>query len=590
MNKKKQTASQKEALPVLSPQRTERIVQLTMKQIETEKKPTTRRPVRIVAVAIAAAVLLCGSAAAAQYFGNFDFATLFGDSASTLEEAVTTYEPTDAQEAYTPLSSDNYVTIQDYNVLLLGNVEVTDTLIYASFEISRTSEEIVPYDYDALPIVISGYDTKMFYRDRCGDPRIVVYALLSQPLEENSTLTFTVGDETLLENVSVNYTAENQVEFSATDPDLPYVLDSASTTSTTLTATGHFTAQENDYEDALDASGTVSFGESEIYWPLMDAFLDTFDPADGNEHEDLEGYLVRREVGDDGTFTLEWAFSKQIITGATLSFGGSTYVIPEAEAETEPEIEPYTPNYVTTVDTKDFRFTLESMVSTSNAIYAIVDMTALTDYGTQHLDMGNNKMLLSASNMTHQANGSTGSFFLSTDGETTRYLVHSLAEGLDVNQEGDLIHFTALVPGSEDAMPRHYTLFDVSLTNPITTTITAQKVSDGTGSTDYTTVVISPLSLYLEGSPKTAEGKWSGLDTPTVVLTFQDGTSQTIMDSTWGVPATIDFSQYGVISASISSYKGTSYHVYLFSHAVQLEDLDTITIDGAVYEVNYEAE
>jgi hypothetical protein len=204
--------------------------------------------------------------------------------------------------------------------------------------------------------------------------------------------------------------------------------------------------------------------------------------------------------------------------------------------------------------------------------------------------MGNNKMLLSASNMTHQANGSTGSFFLSTDGETTRYLVHSLAEGLDVNQEGDLIHFTALVPGSEDTMPRHYTLFDVSLTNPITTTITAQKVSDGTGSTDYTTVVISPLSLYLEGSPKTAEGKWSGLDTPTVVLTFQDGTSQTIMDSTWGVPATIDFSQYGVISASISSYKGTSYHVYLFSHAVQLEDLDTITIDGAVYEVNYEAE
>jgi hypothetical protein len=271
-----------------------------------------------------------------------------------------------------------------------------------------------------------------------------------------------------------------------------------------------------------------------------------------------------------------------------VSFGGGTYVIPEADTETEPEIEPYTPDYGTTADTTDFRFTLESMVSTSNAIYAIVDMTALTDYGTQHMDQGNNQLLLSASNMTHQANGSSGCFFLSTDGETTRYLVHSLADGLEVNQEGDVISFTVMMTGSSDTALRIYNLFDVSITNPITTAVTAEKVSDGTGSIDYTTVVISPLTLYLEGSPKTAlaEGEWPDLDDPTIVLTFQDGTSQTIMDSTWGVPATVDFSQYGVISNDCSSDGETNYHTYLFSHAVTLEDLDTITIDGAVYQVN----
>jgi hypothetical protein len=104
--------------------------------------------------------------------------------------------------------------------------------------------------------------------------------------------------------------------------------------------------------------------------------------------------------------------------------------------------------------------------------------------------------------------------------------------------------------------------------------------------------VISPLTLYLEGSPKTAlaEGEWPDLDDPTVVLTFQDGTSQTIMDSTWGVPATVDFSQYGVIAASSSSDGETNYHTYLFSHAVSLENLDTITIDGTVYQVNYKGE
>jgi hypothetical protein len=58
------------------------------------------------------------------------------------------------------------------------------------------------------------------------------------------------------------------------------------------------------------------------------------------------------------------------------------------------------------------------------------------------------------------------------------------------------------------------------------------------------------------------------------------------MDSTWGVPATVDFSQYGVISNDCSSDGETNYHTYLFSHAVTLEDLDTITIDGAVYQVN----
>ena len=78
---------------------------------------------------------------------------------------------------------------------------------------------------------------------------------------------------------------------------------------------------------------------------------------------------------------------------------------------------------------------------------------------------------------------------------------------------------------------------------------------------------------------------------PEVILTFQDGTSYTILDETWR-RGDADFGEYGVATSSSSGQGsdsiGTICKTYLFSQIVSLEELDTITIDGAVYQVHYE--
>ena len=64
-------------VPALSPRRQERIQQMTMKKITSQRTQHHRHPLRTAMIAGAAAVLLCGSAFAAYEWDLFDFRSLF---------------------------------------------------------------------------------------------------------------------------------------------------------------------------------------------------------------------------------------------------------------------------------------------------------------------------------------------------------------------------------------------------------------------------------------------------------------------------------------------------------------------------------
>lgn len=592
-------------LPVsdLLPQRQERIHQMTMKKInEAQKAPVRRgrRPVTIFVAVISTLVLLCGSAFAA--YELFDLSNLFGEKAEDFEEAVVTYAPTSEEviTAHTGRTEENFTTVQDYNFLLRGNVEVTDTLLFTSFQVSKVSEDIPNFTTTDLTIEIEGYETKSLVRWSGSTECIVLYATLEEPLNEDATLNFVVTDgktnKTILEDTEVVFLEANVAIFSEPDPDADYVLDTVAMTSTTITVTGHFQKEFENYAAALDASG--SYRE---HWPLHDAFIEAYDPMDGGEHEDLEGYLLTREVNEDGTFTLEWTFQKSILNSGTISFGGVEYTVPDAPTETV-EIQEYTPNYGTSAETQDYRFTLESMVATSNVIYAIVDMEPITEYGASHMDLGIQELTIACTNQTCQgAGGTADSIPIETGSSMSRYLVYSLDSGTDVHHVGDTIHFQILdiIEGGDTAY-HSYSLFDVKLENLVTATATAEKVSEGSDNlVDYHTVNITPFSLYLEGSYQDitdADGRAAAdlaFEPPEILLTMKSGESHELVNEDWSPAADLSpMNEFSIVTRNASGEhtetRGNITQSFLFSQAIALEELDTITINGTTYQIHYE--
>jgi hypothetical protein len=588
-------------VPSLSPQRQERILNMTKQKIHTEKQPyRMKRPFRIITVAAAAALLLCGSVFAAYEFQLFDFSHLFGQEASLIEDAVFTYSPETAASitAFSGLTDENHASAQDYNFTLLGDAQVSDSLIYAVFDISKVDETVPDFTASGLTLEIEGYDTKSFTRGVGGIERIVVYAQPEAPLSAETTLNFVLGSDVVLADVPITLSDANTAVFTENDPDADYVLDTAAFTNTTLTVTGHFQKSFADYDAALDASGTLTFGG--IPWPLKDAMLDTYDPNDGTVHEDLEGYLTLREVSEDGSFTLEWTFIKGIPDYGTITLDGVSYTVPERESDNT-TISDHTPNYATSAKTQDYQFSLESMVASGNAIYAVIDMEPLTDYGANHMNLGYQELSIVCSDMSNQSGGSVGSSLIESGDEVSRYLVYSTADSTDAFQSGDVISFSIQgIKEDGDTAEHGYSLFDVMLETVLPDTAEATLV--GTPNDDlvsYDSVVVTPLSLYLEGTyaGTTDENGLAAADRagaePEIILSFRDGSSYTIMDSDWSPdPDHIDFGSYGIVNASVhgqgSEDSGTIYRTYLFSQVVSLEDLDTITIDGTVYQVDYE--
>ena len=182
--------------------------------------------------------------------------------------------------------------------------------------------------------------------------------------------------------------------------------------------------------------------------------------------------------------------------------------------------------------------------------------------------------------------------------DMSRYLVYSIDDSGE-QQEGDLISFSILnLIENGDTAEHSYGLFNVTLERINRATATAERISGtSNGLVDYTTVTITPMSLSLEGQYDGAadENGIAAVDrafeNPEVTLTFQNGDSYTILDEDWR-PHSTDFGEYGVVTGSGrgdgTETSGTVYKTYLFSQLVSLEELDTITIDGVVYQVHCE--
>ena len=80
-------------LPALERGEQERILNKTMKKLETTKKRPAR-PVRTALLAAAIAALLCGTAFAAYTNGWFGFDRLFGEKIALIEGHIASYDET----------------------------------------------------------------------------------------------------------------------------------------------------------------------------------------------------------------------------------------------------------------------------------------------------------------------------------------------------------------------------------------------------------------------------------------------------------------------------------------------------------------
>lgn len=580
-------------VPPVSPRRQERIQQMTMKKIKSQQSAQRRHPVKLAVIAGAAAVLLCGSAFAAYEWNLFDFHSLFGSNASVLEDHITTFQP----QEQTPASAQGGFTdavrgtVDDYHVTLVRAPEVSDTLIAATFDVSKTDATAPDFTESGLKLETKGYESHSYALWDGENARITVYA---QTDSAPDTLTFCLSDsETtaiVLEDVAVEQLTARTADFTDMDTgDANYVLDSATATDTSLRVTGH--CQNGASADALYASGTFYTGDPETGYPapLYDKTMEQFDFS--AQQEDVEGYLITRDIGDDGSFTLEWMFTKRYAGATTLEFGGLTYSLPQPEGTAAEELPEITASESTVTDTQDYRFSLESMTAVSNGIYAIVDVEPLTEYGKGNLASADYDLL--CSDATHLSSGTVGSQIIESGNELVRILAWSVEAESSV-QSGDLISFEVTVMEDGDTASHNYSLFNAPLDSVLTDSVFL------TGDGNYDTAVLTPLTLHLEktvdlGLSKNAndierlkkEEEMGVMDRPEITLTMTDGSSYILLDDNW-YPDTVDLGQYGTLALNTEGQDQDdgsvlTSHTLLFTQPVDLGEIASVTIDGAVY-------
>lgn len=574
---------------VLDSRRQERILNMTKKKIKAQRGKKSRHPLRLAAIMGAAVLLLCGTAFAA--YELFGFTDIFGQEAAILDQAAVTFQPdTTPIPAQTGINATNFSSVEDYNFLLRGDVTVSDDLVMADFQVSKANPEAPDFSDSGLSIEIMDLDSQSFHLWLGDVERVSVYAQLEEPLAQDTLLTFLVTDgnreQVILADTAPHWVDASTVLFADHDPDLDYVVDSLGMTTSTITLEGHFQQEFDDFDAALDASGSFRLGN--IPWPLYDITLEDY--ALEQAQEDLEGYLTRREVTEEGDFLIQWTMTKDFPGYGTLVFGGAEYEIPEPEQQEV--VSDYNPVYASTAQTQDYQFTLESVAATNNTICAIIRMEPLTDYGRAHMNLGRNELSIIVSDMTHNAGGTLGCELVESGEDTSRYLVYSLSEGETVHQKGDTLHFELLdILEDGDNAEHSYSLFDAVLTDVVTDSAEAVLLSEGeAGLVTYDSITLTPMSLYMTGQVD-LNGKTDGRDpmdaameTPEITFTFRDGTSTLMTDADWHMDDTSG--TYGVAAIHTSGTNGgTVSHSFLFSETVDLENLDTITIGDTVYQV-----
>ena len=530
----------------LAPERISGITERTLELVHAQTKTRApRRTLRGIFAAAAAAAVLCTSAFAAQRLGLIDFTAIFGAKSAELAEHTKTYEAypaakEDAAPAPAAKAGDYHITpVSAY---------AAKTLLYVTVDCSRTKDSVPAFQESGLRLGLSGFDTAQMLSLDAADPRYVLCAPLDGPMEagEEVTVYLTDGEtQTELLHVPVEEAeAGAETEFSSG------TLTRAVFTQISLYVEGNCGAGNEPAKN-----GTLDFSGFSI---------ELYDSVQTRPKWDLQGYLVRCETEADGTFRLEWAFTKQTpFSFRTLHYDGQDYELPELTPG-ETVAEETVPRFGTTAQTQDYTFTLESVTADENAACAIVRVEPRTEYGAAHMGQNMPQWTAAFSNRT-AGTGSFGSKLLQSGPEADRYLLWCTGNGTPF-AEGDVLDaqiLDILEPG--DTSTHSYDLFCETL----------GPVLQGSACAEGRTyrAVLTPLTFRLED---TRGGSVDGRSFPEVSISFRDGTVQTLHRNE-------DFGTPGLARLHMSGTEEKLIWEGLFTAAIDPAEVTGVTMDGVFY-------
>lgn len=559
-------------VPPLSPQRQERILNLTMKKIQSQQQPR-RRKWALPVLAAAVVLLLAGTVLAASTLGLFDLSRLFGDRAALLEPGITQYDPAPETvlEAQSPLEAAK-ITAEDYHFRLLDGVTLGGDLLYARMDVSRVSDAVPDFPASGDGLRLGDYDAAWFTESsNDGTRRIVAYALADGSVPETVDLTLSQEGESLLLFDDAAVTREETVNVSF-DETGACVLQGASLSSVGLTVWGSCTGTLS-AEAVLTSAGGYPL-------QLHDTPASSLTSSQDEATEDGAGYLAERQVNDDGSFQLTWLFTKPFAPVCdSLTFSGVVYDLPAQTTQQPAAPDPYVPVLGTSADTQDYRFTLETVSATPDSICAIVAMEPLTDYGRTHMD-ATPELVVSC--QTKRLSGSSNAILVESAEAKNRYLVCFVGSGAEAMEAGDLLTFELLsIYEDGDTAERGYHLFDIAL-EQVTGAVTLTPETES----PFSQVRLTPMTLSLTAPipGDGAEALDQSLDVPEVVLTYKDGGTETILD---GTLTRTPFGQPGILSSEIQgTANGLSRQIYLLSLPVDPTAVDYVTIDGVIFHIS----
>ena len=260
--------------------------------------------------------------------------------------------------------------------------------------------------------------------------------------------------------------------------------------------------------------------------------------------------------------------------------------------------------------TEDFTYTLESMLVSEDSLWAVVRADALTDAAAQAISQGQDALALEQA-MLEQAetdengnaytsdetsddlpdfrllamnnsgeghdrelkNGGIGMTLLQAEGSTGYYLLTNSGGQFAV---GDRILFQELVHNVD--------LFEVPVTELMEGEVTIALDEDVYREKGYVLeqLTITPLSLAIDGHyTVSSDQSW-----PEVSITLKDGTSFDLASIQNGYADT-DYGAYGSLTSAGTSGGSADdpfiRDTWMFSKALDLSQIDHITVDGRDY-------
>ena len=256
--------------------------------------------------------------------------------------------------------------------------------------------------------------------------------------------------------------------------------------------------------------------------------------------------------------------------------GYSRYENPDAPAE-------YVPKLASAAETKDYRFSLQTLAVSESVVYAVIDVEALSDFGMKHLDVCPEFAL---SNRSSPGTSILLDARLMESGEGVRRYLMGTLRRVGQNAVGDLITIELLELLEEGDMAGHpYLLFDVQVEQLLPGAVTMERYTgQPVTETVWQRLTLDPLGLRLEGSVAPDAG-WP----PELVLLFKDGTRETVLDadnSYYGAQAPMPEGHRAVLVNAGGTRGGMDYLSLLFARPIELEQLEGVLVNGQLFQID----